>query len=71
MFILDPFGGTKPRLAGRGKEALLQGQPSAFGPIQGRRVEGLTLPIFHEGFLLTPGIFPENEEISAPAPFGF
>jgi len=30
-----------------------------------------TLPIFHESFLLTPGFFPENEEISAPPPCGF
>jgi hypothetical protein len=31
----------------------------------------LTLSIFHEGFLLTPGFFPENEEIPAPPPCGF
>jgi hypothetical protein len=27
MFILDPFGGTKPRLVGRGEEALLRVNP--------------------------------------------
>jgi hypothetical protein len=27
IFVLDPFGGTKPRLAGRGKEALLRVNP--------------------------------------------
>jgi len=34
------------------------------------RVETLSLmlPIFHGRFLLTPGFFPENEEISAPPP---
>jgi hypothetical protein len=32
----------------------------------------LTLPIFHESFLLTPGFFsPENGEIPAPPPCGF
>ena len=31
----------------------------------------LTLSIFHEHFLLTPGFFPENEEISAPPPYSF
>jgi hypothetical protein len=31
----------------------------------------LTLSIFHESFLLIPGFFPENEEISAPPPRGF
>ena len=51
-----------------GKRSLAQGQPSAFGPIQGRRVEGLTLPISQESFLLTPDFFPENEEISARPP---
>jgi hypothetical protein len=30
----------------------------------------LTLPIFHEDFLLPSGLSPENEEISAPPPFG-
>jgi hypothetical protein len=29
------------------------------------------LPIFDESFLLTLGFFPENQEISAPPPFGF
>jgi hypothetical protein len=37
----------------------------------GRRVEGLTLSIFHESFLLTPGFSPESKEISAPPPCGF
>jgi hypothetical protein len=31
----------------------------------------LILPIFHESILLTPGFFPENEDISAPPPCGF
>jgi hypothetical protein len=31
----------------------------------------VTLPIFHEGFLLTLSFFPENEETSAPPPCGF
>ena len=31
----------------------------------------LTLSIFHEGFLLIPGLFPKNEEISTPPPCGF
>jgi hypothetical protein len=30
----------------------------------------LALPIFHESFLLTPGFFHENEEISGPPPCG-
>jgi hypothetical protein len=30
-----------------------------------------TLPIFQGSFLLTPGFFPESEEISAPPPCGF
>jgi hypothetical protein len=29
------------------------------------------LPIFYESVLLTPGLFPENKEISAPPPCGF
>jgi hypothetical protein len=29
------------------------------------------LPIFHKSFLLAPGSFAENEEISAPPPCGF
>jgi hypothetical protein len=29
------------------------------------------LSIFHEGFLLTPGLFSEKEEISTPPPCGF
>jgi hypothetical protein len=28
-FVLDPFGGTKPGLAGRGKEALLRVNPQS------------------------------------------
>ncbi len=31
----------------------------------------MTLPIFHESFLLTSGFFPGNEEISVPPPSGF
>ena len=31
----------------------------------------MALPIFHKHFLLTAGLFPENEEISAPPPCGF
>jgi hypothetical protein len=31
----------------------------------------LTLPIFQESFLLAPGLFPENEKISALPPSGF
>jgi len=31
----------------------------------------LILLIFHEGFLFTPGFFPENEEISSPPPCAF
>jgi len=39
--------------------------------ISGLKPLSLGLPIFHESFLLTPGSFPENEEISAPPPSGF
>jgi hypothetical protein len=37
---------------------------------EGSWVESLSLilPVFHESFLLTPGFFLENEEISAPPP---
>jgi hypothetical protein len=31
----------------------------------------LIMVIFHESFLLTPGFFPEFEEISSPPPCGF
>jgi hypothetical protein len=29
------------------------------------------VPIFHESFLIIPGLFPEKEEISIPPPCGF
>ena len=37
----------------------------------GSGVKSLSLTIFHKSFLLTPGIFPENEEISTPPPSRF
>jgi hypothetical protein len=39
-------------------------------PAEGRWFDSL-FTLFHKSFLLTPGFFPENEEISAPPPFGF
>ena len=59
-----------PESCAEGRKALSEALTGARAACSGVKSLFLTLPIFHESFLLTSGFSPENEEISAPPPCG-